>query len=186
VKQDIAFMLDTSSYIGFENFLQELEFVKNNIRYYNINPSCTQISIVTYSDGAYNKFFLNGYRTQQELINAIGQIKYQPGGSNAGGAINFVSGSSFMASHGGRVGVPHYGVLVTGSTSGNSQATVSAANTARQNGMTMFTVGVGSGINRGELSGITGGVPKNQFYAQNYNALSTLSEPLATRINGGM
>lgn len=177
-------MIDSSSFIGYEHFRQELEFVKNNIRYYNINPQCTQVSIVTYSTGVYNQFYLNGYNNQAALLSAIDNIKYQSGGSNTGDVINYISGTSFTSAHGGRVGVPRYGVLVTGSSSANPAYAVSAAKNATANGINLFTVGVGNGYSQTELKSIASGT-KNEFYSQNFNSLNTVAEPLATRLNGG-
>lgn len=178
-------MLDSSQNIGTENFLQQLEFIKNNIKYYNINPSCTRVGIVTYSQGAYNQFYLNGYSTQQQLLNAIGNIAYTPGTTtNTASVINYVANTAFTTQHGARSGVPHYGILVTGSTSSSPTLTVSAANRARQNGVTFYTVGVGQGVNQGELSGVAGH-SNNQFTASNFNSLDSLAAPVATRVNGG-
>ena len=186
VRQDIVYMIDSSTYIGVENFQQQLDFIKNNIRYYNINPACTRVGIVTYSSGAHNQFYLNSYTNQQQLLNAIGNIQYQPGGRNTGDVINFVSSYGFSTSNGGRQNVPHYGILVTGSTSSNPQQTLQAAQNAQRQGITLFSVGVGNGVSGSELSGITGNVDKNTFYSTGYNSLNTISAPLATRINGGM
>jgi hypothetical protein len=178
-------MIDSSSYIGYEHFKQQLDFIKNNIRYYNLNPQCTRIGIVTYSSGAYNQFYLNHYTTQTQLFNAIDGIQYHSGGSNPADALNFVSSQAFTTANGGRTGVPHYGILVTGSSSTNSAQTVAAAKIAQQSGLNLFAVGVGNGYNSAEMRGIASG-SKNFFTSQSYNALNSVAEPLATRINGGL
>ncbi|XP_052231542.1 collagen alpha-1(XII) chain-like [Dreissena polymorpha] len=178
-------MVDSSSYVGVANFRYQLNFIKNNIRYYNLSPQCTHISVVTYSSGVYNQFYLNQYHTLQELNRAIDGIQYQAGGSNTADAINWVYQNSFTAAHGGRTGAPHYAIWVGGSTSANPSQTVTAAETARNNGMSIFAVGVGNGYNSGELRGMTNS-DKNMFTSQNFNALSTLAEPLAIRVNGAV
>ena len=178
-------MVDSSNYVGTNNFLQQLQFIKNNIRYYNLNPQCTHVSVVTYSSGVYNQFYLNQYHTIQELNNAIDRIQYKPGEPNTGGAINWVNTNAFTAANGGRTGIPHYAVWVGGSSSSSPTMTVNAANAGRQQGTMFFTVGVGNGYNIGELRGMTDNIDKNMFFSQNYNSLSTLAEPLATRLNGG-
>lgn len=177
-------MVDSSSYVGVDHFNSELQFIKDNIRYYNLDPRCTRISVVVYSSGVYNQFYLNGYSTLAELNNAIDAIQYQPGASNTYDVINYVYKYSFTTEHGGRTGVPHYGILVTGSTSSNSAQTVAAAKTAEQNGMILLTVGIGNGVSQAELMNVASN-EKNQFTSQNYRSLSTVAEPLATRINGG-
>ncbi|WAR12447.1 CO6A4-like protein [Mya arenaria] len=156
IPQDIVYMVDSSSYVGTNNFLQELSFIKNNLRYYNLSPQCTRISVVTYSSGVYNQFYLNQYHSQQELYNAIDAIQYKAGGTNTGNVINWVNSNSFTAANGGRVGVPHYAVWVGGSSGANPSQTVEAAATARNAGMMFFSVGVGNGVNNGELRGMTG------------------------------
>ena len=180
-------MLDSSTSVGVEGFLQELEFIKSNVRYYNINTGCTRVGIMTYSSGVYNQFFLDGYSTQAELISAIGNIQYKPGNSYVSNAINYATSTAFLAQHGGRTGVPHYGVLVTGSQSGTPTLSLTAANAARQSGMSLYAVGVGNAVNRGELMGVSN-TPDSRYMmtADSFNSLSSLASPLASRINGGM
>ena len=178
-------MLDSSRNIGIEDFLQQLEFVKNNVKNYNVSPSCTRVGIVTNNQGAYNKFYLDGYSTQQQLLSAINNIVYTPGTTtNTAGVINYVTTTAFTTQHGARSGVPHHGILVTGSTSSSPSLTVAAANRARQSGVTFYTVGVGHSISLGELSGVADD-PKNQFTANSFSSLDTLADPVATRVNGG-
>ena len=185
VKQDIVYMVDSSSYVGSTNFYVQLQFIKYNIKYYNLDPQCTRISIVTYSNAVTNHFYLNEYSSRTELYNAIDAIKYMPGsGSYSYEAINYAYQNSFTSEHGGRTGVAHYGILVTGSTSSSSSMSINAAGQAKQSGMILSTVGIGSGISQGELNGIATS-ERNQFTSQNYNSLTTVAEPLATRINGG-
>ncbi|KAK3591361.1 hypothetical protein CHS0354_040323 [Potamilus streckersoni] len=188
VKQDLMFILDSSNTLGVENFMHQKDFVKDMIRQYQISPVCTRVGVVTYSSGVYNQFFLDGYNTQMELLGAIDNIQYQPGLSHAADAIKFVTSSSFLSQHGDRSDAPNVAVLVSGSDSGANTATVSAANDARRNGITFYSVGVGSSFNQGEMMGVAND-PDSRYYMQSesYDSLGSLAQPLALRLaNGAM
>ena len=179
------YILDASKTISAEDFHKQLEFVTNNVKNYNISPQCTRVGLTTNNQAAYNKFYLDGHTTQQQLLSAISNIVYTPGTTtNNAGAINFVTNTVFTTQHGARSGVPHYGILVTGSSSTSPALTVAAANRARQKGVTFYTVGVGHGINQSELSGVATD-PKYYFTATSFNSLDTLADPVATRLKGG-
>lgn len=67
----------------------------------------------------------------------------------------------------------------------NIQASVDAANQLKNQGVTIYTAGVGSGINEAELQQIASDT-KYFFQVGNYNTLENVSGPLASSACSGI
>ncbi|WAR18708.1 CO6A3-like protein [Mya arenaria] len=91
---DVVFVLDTSGSEGSVNFKKQLQFVANVTNSFDIGPSNTQVSVVTFGTHAYNEFFLNTYGDRPSLQTAINNITYRGGTTNTAEALNFVSTNS--------------------------------------------------------------------------------------------
>jgi hypothetical protein len=61
---------------------------------------------------------------------------------------------SFNFSVGHRAGVPKVGIVVTDGMSSSRSQTIAAANDARNKGITLFSIGIGSSIDLKELKAI--------------------------------
>lgn len=81
-----------------------------------------------------------------------------------------------------RPGVPKIAVVVTDGNSNNRQLTADEADKARKDGITMFAIGVGHGINDGELNSIATD-PDSQyaFHAESFDALTSLKGSLSSK-----
>jgi hypothetical protein len=81
-----------------------------------------------------------------------------------------------------RPGVPKIGIVVTDGNSNNRQLTASEADKARKDGITMFAIGVGRGINDNELHAIATD-PDSQytFRADSFDALTSLKGSLSSK-----
>lgn len=101
-------------------------------------------------------------------------------------AIRYATTTSFNPSHGGRGDAPHVIVLLTNQPSGSIDTVKLASQTARDNGIILYTVGVGNGIDTNELKAITSDPDtRHMFTSQNFDALSSLSDLLANKICNG-
>lgn len=179
-------MLDSSDSVGQTNFAKQLDFVKNTVNSLDVRRDQVQISAVTYSSGVHNQFFLNNYATKADVLNAISGIKYLPGSADTGDAITYVTQTSFMPNHGARGGVPHVMVLVTDGPSVTREITKLKAQTAKDNDILIYTVGVGNGIDTDELKSVSSNPDSRYFLtADNFNSLNSLSDLLATKICNG-
>ena len=186
-KVDVTFLLDSSDNVGKDNFQKQLAFVKDSVSKMNIAPDKVQASVVTYSTGVDNQFYLNQYRNKSDVQNAIARIPYKGGSTHTSEAIRFATGTSFSPLHGGRSDASHVAIVVTNGPSGAIDLTKLEAQTARDNGVILYSVGVGSGVDMNELKAIASDPDsRHLFTAQNYDALHSLSDLLATKVCNGM
>lgn len=74
------------------------------------------------------------------------------GGSNTGDALKYAYYNGFTPRSGDRVNVPDFIVVITDGFSDNFQATVQEARRLRNDGKTIYAIGVGNRINSTELA----------------------------------
>lgn len=179
-------MLDSSDTVGPDNFKKQLEFIKSTVNNLQIAPDKTHVSVVTFSNGVYNQFFLNQYSTKSDIINAISGIPYRRGRTHTADAIRYVTQTTYNPIHGARGNVPHVAVLVTNGGSTTPDITKVQAQTAKDNNVILYGVGVGSGVNMQELTSVTSD-PDSRYVlkADSYGSLDALSNGLSTKICNG-
>ncbi|XP_076113274.1 uncharacterized protein LOC143080959 isoform X2 [Mytilus galloprovincialis] len=182
-KADITFIVDSSDDVGKANFQKQLAFLKQTVNNMKIAPDKTQISVVTFSSGVYNQFFLNAYASKADVLAAIDRIPYISGRTHTSDALTYVTHTSFNPIHGARSNVPHIGVLITDGPSTAKDLTKIQGQVAKDNNIIMYGVGVGSGINMDELSSVSSS-PSHRYMltAENYGALNSLSSSLSTKL----
>ena len=104
---------------------------------------------------------------------------YVSGGTNTGEAIQFVRQNSFLSKYGSRSSASKMIILITDGKSNNMQLTTQQAMAARNQGITIFAIGVGSGIDRHELNGIaTDPDSQHVFTVNNFDALTQIKGEL--------
>lgn len=179
-------MLDSSDNIGPQNFVKELNFIKDVSNNMQVAPDKVQVSALTFGTGVKNQFYLNQYTDNAALQQAIANIQYKGGLPKVPNAIRFATGTSFSPIHGGRGDAPHVAVLLTNQPSGTIDQVKLESQTARDNGLILYTVGIGSSVDQSELQAIASQPDgRHMFQAQNFDALSSLSDLLATKICNG-
>jgi hypothetical protein len=104
---------------------------------FNIDPTRTQVGIVTFSPVRL-EFTLKKYKTKQSLLGAIGALSYHGGDTSTGPALDFVRANSFTPSEGGRADAPNILIVMTDGKSVDTAATKRAAQ--RIHGYSMKTV----------------------------------------------
>jgi len=179
-------MVDTSDGVGSDNFRKELEFIKSTINNYNISPQCIHIGLITFSGQVYNKFALGQYSTKAQIMSAIDQIQYQPGRRYTTEAIRYMNTQSFGQFRGARSKAQHIGILVTNGQAANTFAFQQEAQRAKQNGVSLYTVGIGQGVHQQSLVSVSSD-PKSRYSmaAQNFDSLGDLAYPLSSRTSSG-
>jgi collagen type VI alpha len=101
-------------------------------------------------------------------------------------AIQYATTTAFNPSHGGRGDTPHVTVLLTNQPSGSIDRVKLASQTARDNGLVLYTVGIGNRIDTNELKAIASDPDsRHMFTSQNFDALTSLSDLLANKICNG-
>ena len=165
---DIYFVLDESTSVGFSNYQLMKQFVYDTVNEFDIGPDDTQVGVISFSSSPTPRFYLNTFHDKAALLTAIDNLPYNSGGTNTADALDLLRQQGYTSTNGGRPlsqAVPRIAVVITDGQSNNPGATVSAATSVHDEGITVFSVGVGSGFNNDELIAI----------ASNPSFVSTLS-----------
>uniref|UniRef100_A0A3Q2YNV9 VWFA domain-containing protein n=1 Tax=Hippocampus comes TaxID=109280 RepID=A0A3Q2YNV9_HIPCM len=183
VHYDLAFILDTSSSVGKENFEKIRQWVANLVESFDVAPDKTRVAVVRYSDRPTTEFHLGRYRTLEEVKQAARNIRYLGGNTMTGDAISYTTNNIFLEQNGARPaarGIQKVAILLT---DGRSQDYVlEPSSAAAQAGIRMFAVGIGEAL-KVELEEIAA-EPKNAhvFHVTDFNAIDKIRGRLRRRL----
>ncbi|XP_030072910.1 matrilin-2 [Microcaecilia unicolor] len=183
---DLVFVIDGSKSLGEQNFEIVKGFVNGILSSLQISPKAARVGLVQYSTQVRTEFTLGHYGTSKEVKKAVSQIKYMGKGSMTGFALKVMVERSFSETEGARpswMGVPKVAIVFT---DGRAQDDVSKwASKAKQNGITIFAIGVGKAIEE-ELREIAS-VPedKHLFYTEDFSSMGNITKKLKARICEG-
>jgi len=157
-RADIVLALDESTSIVENNpnrdnwYKGMLGLATNIVRAFSISPDLTQIGVLTFSNSARVRFYLNRYRNSADVIAAISRLKITLGDTNIADALRTARTELFSSQNGARRGVPKILVLIAaGPANINVRMTIPEANTTKAAGIHIFTLGIGSQIKEEEL-----------------------------------
>ncbi|KAL3875072.1 hypothetical protein ACJMK2_038010 [Sinanodonta woodiana] len=153
-KADIVFLLDASSSEGIQDFKQQLEFVKNFTKVFNIGKDHVQIGLLTFSTSPHNAFNLKDYQNATSLLNAIDHVQKIAGGTSTDEALKYVRQHSFKPENGGRNGVPRIVIVLTDGNSASPTRTATEAKILHLSGIKVISVGIGHDVSLTELQSI--------------------------------
>ncbi|KAJ8308221.1 hypothetical protein KUTeg_013095, partial [Tegillarca granosa] len=174
---DMVFVLDSSSSIGSLDFTKQLNFVKNVVRRFDIGPTETQVSVVSFSDQVFDEFHLNRYPTKTTLLGAISKVPYHTGTTNTHMALSHVATQSFAMQNGGRQNAAKIVVVLTDGQSTYSSQTIQQADKLHQLGIEVIAIGIGSNTNKNELDRIASD-SSHVFEVSSFDALNTIQTDL--------
>ena len=142
-------MLDSSGSIGSFNFVTMKNFVANVIGSFEIRANSTRVGLIQYSDTASIEILLGSINNVQQLTTAINNIVYIGGYTRTDLALDLVPTAFINA----RVneGIPHVVILLTDGQSSQPTLTAQAAVRVHNDNIEVYSVGIGSGINKTEL-----------------------------------
>lgn len=183
VHYDLAFILDTSSSVGKDNFEKIRQWVANLVDSFDVAPDKTRVAVVRYSDRPTTEFNLARYRTLEDVKRAARNIRYLGGNTMTGDAISYTTSNIFTERNGARPvarGVQRVAILLT---DGRSQDYVlEPSKAAAKAGIRMFAVGIGEAL-KVELEEIAA-EPKNAhvFHVTDFNAIDKIRGRLRKRL----
>ena len=154
---DIYFVMDESGSVGSTNYQQMKQFVYNTVNEFDIGPDDTQVGIISYSSSARGRIYLNTYHDKSSLLTAINSLPYSGGSTDTAAAIDLLRQSGFTSTNGGRPesqAIPRVGIVITDGYSNSFSETVTAAQNAHDDDITLFAVGIGGNVNSNELDAI--------------------------------
>ncbi|XP_074919223.1 matrilin-2 isoform X5 [Chelonoidis abingdonii] len=180
---DLVFVIDGSKSLGEDNFEVVKEFVSGILDSLEISPKAARVGLLQYSSEVRTEFTLRQFSTAKDMKKAVSQMKYMGKGSMTGLALKQMFERSFTEAEGARpfsAEVPRVSIVFT---DGRAQDEVSEwASKAKQNGITIYAVGIGKAIEE-ELLEIASEPPdKHLFYAEDFSTMGEISEKLKKRI----
>ncbi|GAB1597680.1 collagen alpha-6(VI) chain-like [Argonauta hians] len=179
---DVYFLLDSSTSIWFIDFDKQIKFVENMIELFEIAPNKTRIGMGTFSNKFHPQFSFKDYTNETQVIDALSSIRQKYGGTNTAGAIQSMREHEFNL-HNARQDVAHIAIILTDGKSWSFSKTAHEAKLAKEKGIYMFAVGIGSYVDLKELEGIASTSDNKDsqfvFHVKNFDALNSIKEILA-------
>ena len=151
---DLLIVMDASKSIGAPNFATSRDFVANMVTNFNIGPSSTRIGVITFSSFVLDQIPLGSIADSQILTQAIKNISYHTIGGTATHialryAMSVLQNSSRLDK-----GIPRVVVLLTDGRSKSPDMTAIAAEQVHDEGIQVYSFGVGSNTDQIELETI--------------------------------
>ncbi|XP_078599110.1 uncharacterized protein LOC144874618 [Branchiostoma floridae x Branchiostoma japonicum] len=179
-EMDLIFLLDGSASVGHLNFEKEKKFCRQLVSDFDIGPDKTRVATIQYSIEQQDEFWFN-LTDVHSLRNALGQIVYMDGpGTETGKAIMYMVGRFQQ-----RQGAKKIAIVITdGKNNPESRVGVRmAADLAREDGITLYAVGVGAEVDIRELTDLAGD-PSRVYNVEDFQSLSAFAEqgPLQTEL----
>lgn len=154
---DVAFVIDKTSNMNYDNYRDIiLEMVANVVLNLGVDTSRVKVSLVTFSDSPTIEFFFNNYTTGNEIASAIRRATYGGSKANLADALRVLRTDVFNPSNGHSTdpNTTNVAVVITDNVSANKTATLMEAQRARDAGINIVTLGIGTYLDPYELSAV--------------------------------
>ena len=176
------FLLDESSSIGAKNFIKVKNFVKNIVSSFHIANDSVRVGVVTYSHYVNEAFNMKKYNNLEALRRGIEHITYHKGLTYTSDGLNYLRKDSFKKQNGDRKGVPNIAIVITDGKSNDANETKREAAALKKSGVVVFSIGIGSGVNKREITNIASR-PKKQFRftVHNFEAFPLIKKTVVSR-----
>ncbi|NXN92038.1 VWA2 protein, partial [Rhinopomastus cyanomelas] len=175
---DLAFVVDASSGVGLENFLQLRSFVRSSCLHFSINRDVTQIALVVYGSRAHTVFALDTHTSNAAVLQAINQVPFLGGSASAGSALLHIYGDVMTVQKGARPGVSKVVVMLTNG--GGMKDAAIPAQQLRHNGILVFVVVIGD-VQRDTVLRVAGS-PDYLVHISSYEDLQYYQDFIIERI----
>uniref|UniRef100_A0A8C4N9Q7 VWFA domain-containing protein n=1 Tax=Eptatretus burgeri TaxID=7764 RepID=A0A8C4N9Q7_EPTBU len=169
---DVVFLLDGSRDIKQQDFDLMKQMVETIVGVLDVGQEKTQVGLVQYGGQPRSEFYLNTYRSNAEIFDAIQNIKLKGGQSNLRQGLEQLRRDQFIERRGGRAkdGAIQVAIILSGSTSVVDPTT--AAKSLQEAGVNIFAMGAGK-TDKNQLLRV-GDTPTDNFvyYNEDYYALA--------------
>ncbi|XP_063074227.1 mucin-2-like [Engraulis encrasicolus] len=179
---DIAFLLDGSGSVSFDDFQTMKDFVIDLIK----KLPQMKFAVAQYASGTITHFNFNQFNSSgmfESQINGITQIS---GGTNTARAICTVVDTLFVPAAGLRNFTTRVLIVITDGQSSDSLQLPDCVAEAEAEDITRYAIGVGQAFNRPdarkELETIASSVDNHVFHVNNFDALESISVALGRTI----
>lgn len=173
---ELVFVVDSSNSLSSDDFTRAKFFMENVVDAFNIASDKTRVSVITYSNTPTVEFYLNSYTVKSTLKNAIQNLPFRTGSTNTASALQSAVNNVFSSS---RSSAAKVIIVITDGQSNDRLYTQHAADNARNDGIILFSVGVGHAIDNGELNYMASKPScTHVFTVSGYDEIKALKEEL--------
>ncbi|XP_058642205.1 collagen alpha-3(VI) chain-like isoform X10 [Onychostoma macrolepis] len=180
-ERDVAFLIDGSDDVR-SDFPYIRDFISKVIEPLDIGFDKVRVSVVQHSERPSPNFYLNTYRTKEEVLRAVSGLTLAGGRSlNTGVALTFMKNTILSPVNGGRAGenVPQFLIVLTGGRSRDSVREPAVA--LKTEGVVPFGVGVKNADPK-QIEAISHN-PSFAFNVKEFSQLNTVQERLKNYVN---
>ena len=177
---EVVFVIDSSTIVGPVNFENLKLFLIGMVSEIDVSLTKTRIAVIQYSTDANLIIRLNDHSDAASLISALLSLNYVPGTTNTASALNL---AQLEIRSEGRVGVASIVYVFTGSESNDLDVTLTAAEEACRDGVTIASIGISRNVNVDEVRGIASN-DNLVFLVNNYqlSSLNTIRENIVISV----
>ncbi|XP_036395824.1 collagen alpha-3(VI) chain-like isoform X5 [Megalops cyprinoides] len=180
-ERDVAFLVDGSDAVG-GDFPYIRDFILKVIEPLDVGISKVRVAVVQHSESPSPNFYLNTYKTKEEVTAAINGMMLAGGRSlNTGEALTFMKETVFSADRGSRASqnVPQFLIVLTGGRSRDSVREPAGA--LKTGGVVPFGVGV-KNADRSQIEAISHN-PSFAFNVREFSQLNTVQQRLGSYVS---
>ncbi|XP_059170597.1 collagen alpha-4(VI) chain-like [Physella acuta] len=171
-RADLVIVVDSSTSVSKVNFKKIISFLKDFVSKADIDSGNVRVGLIMYSTEVYPIFDLNTYTKVADIIQKLDTVDYNFGSTNIAEALEVMRTDLFTPDKGDRAEIPNIAlVLIDGLSTVNPEQTVPNARLAQNDGIHIYTVGIGLSDYR-ELDGIASPPAKeNSFKVASFDDL---------------
>jgi len=183
VPTDVYFLLDSSTSVNPDNFIAMLHFIIDVIDMFDVTSGVTRVAVVGYNDGIHPFILLNNDYSPSQLKDRILGLPYLGGGTKTGSAFQYLRQTGLTHA---RQEAAQVVILLTDGQSEDPDMTHTEARKLRDQGVHLFAIGIGYGVDIHELRGIgSKPVTDTVFRIQDFSALSAIKAEVAVSACSG-
>ncbi|CAG5132862.1 unnamed protein product [Candidula unifasciata] len=158
---DVYFLIDSSASIWIMDYMKLLQFVADLVSDMDLSLSATRVGVGLFSSHHRLHIPLNNNWSKEKIRQEIVTAPYLRGDTYLSRALQGMRAEGLSSSMT-RASATRIGVLITDGMSRHKQLTADNATLAKMDGIFLFTVGVGHGVDHDELREIASD-PKKEF-----------------------
>lgn len=178
---EIFFIIDSSGSITGKDFNKEISFVQSVIKLFDIGKNKTRIGLVSFSHETYMELPLNNNLTKQQILDKLDTIFQAGGGTNTAMALRMVRQQGFDSSVV-RPEAAKIAIVLTDGLSADDDMTEREAKLIHELGVTVFAIGIGSGVDKIEIQNIASDPnERHAFQVDDFSSLETIKDLLAIK-----
>uniref|UniRef100_UPI00358E329F collagen alpha-3(VI) chain-like isoform X1 n=2 Tax=Myxine glutinosa TaxID=7769 RepID=UPI00358E329F len=139
---DLVFLLDGSHDIALSDFDLMKHIVETIVGVLDVGQDKTQVGMVQYGGQPRSEFYLNTYRSNAEITDALQNFTPKGGQSNLGEGLELLRRDQFVEGRGGRAkdGATQVAIILAGTTSEDDPTAV--AKVLQESGVNIYALGV--------------------------------------------